>query len=86
MIKNLLCAGATVVLAALPLTPTGPAHALEGPAGPRPNPCATVIAPLGYACVPAPKQCFTVPCHQYDLVPLLPGPWLPDPSVRLLRR
>ncbi|MEU8626438.1 hypothetical protein [Streptomyces sp. NPDC048669] len=80
MIKNLLRAGTAVVLAAMPLTSTGPAHATEGPAGPRTNPCATVVAPIGYACVPAPKQCFAAPCYQYDLVPLLPRPWLPDRS------
>ncbi|GII59040.1 hypothetical protein Pth03_74290 [Planotetraspora thailandica] len=31
--------------------------------------CAAVLCPAGYVCVPAPKQCFTVPCPQFDCVP-----------------
>ncbi|MEV0913189.1 hypothetical protein AB0I93_02675 [Streptomyces sp. NPDC049967] len=77
MLKNLLRAGAPVALAALTLTPTGPAHAVDGSAAHRANPCATVIAPLGSVCVPAPKQCFTTPCYQYDIVPILSVPWPP---------
>ncbi|WP_405496518.1 hypothetical protein [Streptomyces sp. NBC_00096] len=32
--------------------------------------CAGITVPLGYACVPEPKQCFTTPCPQYALVPV----------------
>lgn len=75
----LLRAASAVALTALPLVPAGPAHAAEGSSRAQAGPCASVPAPLGYVCVPAPKQCFTTPCPQYDLVALSPEPW---PDVR----
>lgn len=75
----LLRAASAVALTALPLVPAGPAHAAEGSSRAQAGPCASVPAPLGYVCVPAPKQCFTTPCPQYALVALSPEPW---PDVR----
>lgn len=75
----LLRAASAVALTVLPLVPAGPAHAAEGSSRAQAGPCASVPAPLGYVCVPAPKQCFTTPCPQYDLVALSPEPW---PDVR----
>lgn len=79
MIHDLLRAAPAVALTALSLALAGPAAA-AGTSAPSPaGPCTAVTAPLGYACVPAPKQCVTTPCPQYDLVALAPGPW---PDVR----
>ncbi|WP_157530164.1 hypothetical protein [Microtetraspora niveoalba] len=36
------------------------------------SPCAAALCPPGTVCVPAPKQCFTTPCPQFDCVPV-PG-------------
>jgi len=33
--------------------------------------CAAVMCAQGYTCVPAPKQCFTTPCPQFDCVPVV---------------
>ncbi|MFD3680446.1 hypothetical protein [Streptomyces sp. NPDC058613] len=38
------------------------------------SPCDLVRPAAGLVCVPAPKQCFTAPCPQYDIVPAVPGP------------
>ncbi|MCY0949819.1 hypothetical protein [Streptomyces sp. H27-S2] len=38
------------------------------------SPCDLVRPAAGFVCVPAPKQCFTAPCPQYDIVPAVPGP------------
>lgn len=72
---NLLRAASAVALTTLPLVPAGAAHAAEGSFRAHAGPCASVSAPLGHLCVPAPKQCFTTPCPQYDLVALSPEPW-----------
>ncbi|WP_066946248.1 hypothetical protein [Microtetraspora fusca] len=32
------------------------------------SPCAAALCPPGTVCVPAPKQCFTLPCPQFDCV------------------
>ncbi|WP_433226091.1 hypothetical protein [Microtetraspora malaysiensis] len=32
------------------------------------SPCAAALCPPGTVCVPAPKQCFTTPCPQFDCV------------------
>ncbi|WP_328540378.1 hypothetical protein [Streptomyces sp. NBC_00344] len=74
MIKNLTRAAMTVALTAAPFTMTGPAHAGGTLDVPQANPCATVVAYPGYACVPTPKQCFTQPCPQYDIVPMASAP------------
>ncbi|MEV0972498.1 hypothetical protein [Microtetraspora glauca] len=34
------------------------------------SPCAAALCPPGTVCVPAPKQCFTTPCPQFDCVPV----------------
>ncbi|HEY9327450.1 MAG TPA: hypothetical protein VIS09_04280 [Streptomyces sp.] len=74
MMNNLLRAASAVALTALPLVPAGPADASEASSRAQAGPCASVSAPFGYVCVPAPKQCFTTPCPQYDLVALSPDP------------
>lgn len=70
-------AASAVALTALPFTVAlaVPAHAVEKYAPSHASPCAFVAAPTGYVCVPAPKQCITTPCPQYDIVPLLPERW-----------
>lgn len=76
VMKNLLRAVSAVALTALPLVSAGgPVHAAEHFSRAQAGPCASVSAPLGYVCVPAPKQCFTTPCPQYDLVALAPESW-----------
>ncbi|MEU1352061.1 hypothetical protein [Streptomyces sp. NPDC005795] len=75
MINHLLRAASTVALTTLPLALAGPANAAEGSIPSQAAPCAAVTAPVGYVCVPAPKQCITTPCPQYDLVALAPEPW-----------
>ncbi|MFJ7194143.1 MULTISPECIES: hypothetical protein [unclassified Streptomyces] len=77
MIENLLRAATAVALTALPLTPASPAFAGQRPLSPQASPCAAVVAPAGRVCVPSPKQCFTTPCPQYDLVAV---PFYPLPS------
>lgn len=72
--NNLLRAASVVALTALPLVPAGPARAGGSSFGAHAGPCASVSVPFGYVCVPAPKQCFTTPCPQYDLVALAPEP------------
>ncbi|GAA0420113.1 hypothetical protein [Acrocarpospora corrugata] len=55
-----------------------PSAAFAGAADPHaqptcpPDPTVECLGacPPGHACVPAPKQCFTTPCPQYDCVPL----------------
>lgn len=75
MINDLLRAAPALALTALSLALAGPAAA-AGTSAPSPTgPCTTVTSPIGYACVPAPKQCITTPCPQYDLVALAPEPW-----------
>ena len=53
--------------ASLLLAATGPAYGSE-PVPPY-GACVGVAVPAGYTCVDSPKQCFTTPCPQYDLVP-----------------
>ncbi|MEV7404561.1 hypothetical protein AB0N93_29750 [Streptomyces sp. NPDC091267] len=79
MTKKLLHLGMAAAFAALPLALTGPVYGAEASTGSPAGPCADVVVPLGSACVPSPKQCFTTPCYQYDIVPLLPShtPWPP---------
>ncbi|MES9592859.1 hypothetical protein ABZ776_33685 [Streptomyces sp. NPDC007076] len=78
MIQNLLRTATAVALTALPLTMASPALAGERSLAPGSSPCSAVVVPAGQFCVPSPKQCFTTPCPQYDLVaipfyPLPPG-------------
>lgn len=75
MINNLLRAASALALTALPLGLADLANAAEGSAPSQAGQCAAVTAPTGYVCVPAPKQCITTPCPQYDLVALAPAPW-----------
>lgn len=75
VINHLLRAASAVALTALPLILATPAKTAEGFTSPQAAPCASVTAPTGYVCVPAPKQCITTPCPQYDFVALSPEPW-----------
>ncbi|MEV8107250.1 hypothetical protein [Streptomyces sp. NPDC088135] len=77
MIQNLLRTATAVALTALPLTMASQALAGERSYVPQASPCSAVVAPAGQFCVPSPKQCFTTPCPQYDLVAI---PFYPLPS------
>ncbi|GAA2426662.1 hypothetical protein GCM10010433_28290 [Streptomyces pulveraceus] len=78
MIQNLLRTATAVALTTLPLTMASPALAGERSSAPRASPCSAVVAPAGQFCVPSPKQCFTTPCPQYDLVAIPFYPLPPD--------
>lgn len=60
-----------------PAPQTGSLASPTGSPASQASPCATVVAPAGHFCVLSPKQCFTTPCPQYDLVAI---PFYPLPS------
>lgn len=51
---------------AIASAPTATASALR--AACSPTGCSEVLCPPGYVCVYRPKQCFTLPCPQYECV------------------
>lgn len=70
--------GLSLLVAPLLFTAVGTARADPPPppyaGSARLGPCDVVKPAAGFVCVPAPKQCLTAPCPQYDLVPAVPGP------------
>ncbi|MFD3937420.1 hypothetical protein ACFWSF_21845 [Streptomyces sp. NPDC058611] len=77
--------GLSLVVAPFLFTAVGTAQADPAPppyAGTAGHgPCDVVKPASGLVCVPAPTQCFTAPCPQYDIVPAVPGPAAaPEPT------
>ncbi|WP_329439319.1 hypothetical protein OG906_01915 [Streptomyces sp. NBC_01426] len=78
-----LTVGLPLIAAPLLLTATSSAYADPGPGV---DPCATVVVPEGFTCLPEPKQCITTPCPQYTIVPLTTNPANPPTGPAVLPR